>query len=36
MLVPIEVKMDKPGTKSKMDKKMDKKAAKNKRKDGVE
>lgn len=31
-----EVKMDKPGTKSKMDKKMDKKAAKNKRKDGVE
>lgn len=31
-----EVKMDKPGTRSKMDKKMDKKADKNKRKDGVE
>ena len=31
-----EVKIDKPGTRSKMDKKMDKKAAKNKRKDGVE
>lgn len=30
-----EVKMDKPGTRSKMDKKMDKKAEKNKRKDGV-
>ena len=30
-----EIKMDKPGTRSKMDKKMDKKAAKNKRKDGV-
>lgn len=30
-----EVKMDKPGTKSKMDKKMDKKAEKNKRKDQV-
>jgi hypothetical protein len=31
-----EVRIDKPGTRSKMDKKMDKKAAKNKRKDGVE
>jgi len=31
-----EVKMDKPGTRSKMDKKMDKKADKKKRKDGVE
>jgi len=30
-----EIKMDKPGTRSKMDKKMDKKAEKNKRKDGV-
>lgn len=31
-----EVKMDKPGTRSKMDKKMDKKADKKKRKDSVE
>ena len=31
-----EVKMDKPGTRSKMDKKMDKKADKKKRKDEVE
>ncbi len=31
-----EVKMDKPNTRSKMDKKMDKKADKQKRKDGVE
>lgn len=31
-----EVKMDKPGTRSKMDKKMDKKADKKKRKDAVE
>jgi hypothetical protein len=31
-----EIKMDKPGTRSKMDKKMDKKAAKSKRKDSVD